>query len=163
MFDKVYRFLERAAELLLYIAGVIVVIQAIWISYGVMMRYVFSNPDGTVTEATALLLLPVAFLGLTYALKQDAYPKVTLLLERLPEKTAFFMIRINYLIMALIGLFFASAATKAMLKSITSGASSEILLWPRLYFWIPVMISLIVFSLYATLKFLKPKIETDIT
>lgn len=157
MFQRLYTLLERLAAILLYIAGAIVVLQAVWISYGVIMRYVFNNPDGTVTEATALLLLPVAFLGLTYALKEDAYPKVTLLLERLPYKVSNVLVRFNFLIMSLIGMFFATAATKAMLKSISSGASSEILLWPRLYFWIPVMLSLIVFSLYAVLKLIQPK------
>ena len=159
MIQRLYILLERLAAILLYTAGTIVVIQAVWISYGVVMRYVFNDPDGTVTEATALLLLPVAFLGLTYALKEDAYPKVTLLLDRMPKNISNIFIRFNFLIMSLIGIFFATAATKAMLKSITSGSSSEILLWPRLYFWIPVMLSLIVFSLYAVLKFIRPESE----
>lgn len=38
------------------------------------------------TEATALLLFPVAFLGLAFALYEDAYPKVTMLIDHLPAR-----------------------------------------------------------------------------
>ncbi len=36
-----------------------------------------------------------------------------------------------------------------MFKSFSSGAASEILLWPRFYFWIPVVIALLSFSITA--------------
>ena len=49
------------------------------------MRYVLNAPDRFVTEATALLLVPVAFAGLAFALKEDAYPKVTMVTDRLPQ------------------------------------------------------------------------------
>ncbi|MFM8676511.1 MAG: TRAP transporter small permease, partial [Burkholderiaceae bacterium] len=73
------RVFDRLALWLAIIGALIIVLQMVWISYGVFMRYVLSNPDGTVTEATALLLFPTAFLGLAFALKDNAYPKVTFL------------------------------------------------------------------------------------
>jgi hypothetical protein len=54
----------------------IVLIQSFWITYGVFVRYALGNPDGMVTEATALLLVPLAFLGLPWALRGDAFPRV---------------------------------------------------------------------------------------
>ena len=51
--------LHRVERLAVGLAGVgaaIIIVQMLWISYGVFMRYVMANPDGTVTEATALLL-----------------------------------------------------------------------------------------------------------
>ena len=53
----------------------------VWISYGVFMRYVIGQPDRMVTEATALLLFPVALVGLAYAMREDSYPRVTLLTD----------------------------------------------------------------------------------
>lgn len=141
--------LERIANWLIYLGGVIVLIQAVWITYGVFMRYVLDSPDGMVTEATALMLVPVAFLGLAYALSRDAYPKVTILRDRLPEPMRAAVDRFNLLIMVLIGTFFCVAATEAAIRAYHSGAASEILLWPRFYFWIPVSISLIIFTLLA--------------
>lgn len=146
------RQLENIALLLLYCGGVIVIIQAFWMTYGVFMRYVMDNPDGMVTEATALMLVPVAFFGLAFALSKDAYPKVTLVRDLLPEKIQVIIDRINLVIMVLTGMFFSVAATEAALRSFHSGSASEILLWPRFYFWIPVATSLIIFTLLALVR-----------
>ncbi|WP_028468376.1 TRAP transporter small permease [Neptunomonas japonica] len=148
------RLLERLALVLLYCGGVIVLIQAVWISYGVFMRYVLDSPDGMVTEATALMLVPVAFFGLAYALSNDAYPKVTLLRDLLPVKVQGIIDRINLLIMTLTGMFFSVSACEAAYRAFHSGAASEILLWPRFYFWIPVAISLLIFTLLAIVRLL---------
>jgi TRAP-type C4-dicarboxylate transport system permease small subunit len=149
MQKTISNYLEKFAEILLYCGGVVVLIQATWITYGVIMRYVFDNPDGMVTEATALMLVPVAFFGLGYALCKDAYPKVTMLRDIMPRGLGAIVDRINLLVMVLIGLFFSTSAVEAMIRSFHSGSASEILLWPRFYFWIPVSISLVVFTLLA--------------
>lgn len=141
--------LERIGLILLYCGGVFVLTQAVWISYGVFVRYVMGSPDGMVTEATALMLVPVAFFGLAFALHKDAYPKVTLFRDILPFKVQAIIDRVNLLAMTLIGSFFSVAACMAVYKSYYSGAASEILLWPRFYFWIPIAISLVVFTLLA--------------
>lgn len=140
---------ERAAVLLAIAGGIVVLIQAFWISYGVFVRYVLGSPDRYVTEATALLLVPVAFAGLAYALHEDAYPKVTLLTERFSPRVQRYLESFNMLIMMSIGVFLAIAATSATIRSFQSGSASEVLAWPRVYFWFPVAVSLWAFSLYA--------------
>lgn len=75
MLVHLLRVVERLAVWLAGLGAVIIIVQMLWISYGVFRRYVLSSPDGTVTEATALLLFPAAFLGLAFALKEDAYPR----------------------------------------------------------------------------------------
>ncbi|KXF82294.1 TRAP transporter small permease [Enterovibrio coralii] len=141
--------LNQLSLALLYCGAAIVVVQAFWITYGVGVRYLLDSPDGMVTEATALLLVPVAFLGVSYALLNDAYPKVGLVRDRLPPSIQSWVDKLNVSVMLMVGGFFFAAATKAMLKSMDSGAASEILLWPRFYFWIPVVISLLAFCLSA--------------
>ncbi|ANG64663.1 TRAP dicarboxylate transporter subunit DctQ [Marinobacterium aestuarii] len=155
MTQALAKMLTGVARILLYCGGIIVLIQATWISYGVFMRYVMNNPDGVVTEATALLLVPVAFFGLAYALHMDAYPKVTIFRDLMPVKLQGWVDRFNLLIMTLTGAFFALAACRATLHSFSSGAASEILLWPRFYFWVPVAISLVVFVLTAAVMLLR--------
>lgn len=146
------KLLDRIALALLYCGGLIVLIQAVWISYGVFMRYGLNSPDGTVTEATALLLVPVAFFGLAYALTKDAFPKVTLIRDTFPVKLQIIVDRINLVVMLSIGLFFSLSAARAAFRAFHSGASSEILLWPRFYFWVPVAISLAIFTLIALVR-----------
>lgn len=142
-------WVERAAVLLAMAGGIVVLIQAFWISYGVFVRYVLGSPDRYVTEATALLLVPVAFAGLAYALREDAYPRVTLLTERFSPRVQRYLEFFNMLIMLGIGVFLAIASTSATMRSFQSGSASEVLAWPRFYFWFPVAFSLWTFSLYA--------------
>lgn len=152
MMPALLRLFDRIAVGLAGIGAVIVLVQLVWISYGVFMRYVVSKPDGTVTEATALLLFPAAFLGLAFALKEDAYPKVSFLLDALRPRGRHWLEALNLALMIVVGGFFTIAAVKATIGSFESGASSEILLWPRYLFWGPSTFALAVFTTYATLK-----------
>lgn len=149
------RLLQRVERLAVWLAGIgaaIIVVQMLWISYGVFQRYVMSSPDGTVTEATALLLFPAAFLGLAYALKEDAYPKVTFLPDALGPRGRRRLEALNLLTMVVIGGFFSIAAVDATINSFNSGAASEILLWPRYLFWAPGAVALVVFTVHVVLK-----------
>lgn len=147
--------LRRVETLGVWLAGLgaaIIVVQMLWISYGVFMRYVVGRPDGTVTEATALLLFPAAFLGLAYALKEDAYPKVMFLPDALGPRGRRRLEVLNLLLTLAVGGFFAIAAVDATFNSFRSGAASEILLWPRYLFWAPGAVALVVFTLYVVLR-----------
>ncbi|MFZ9177451.1 MAG: TRAP transporter small permease subunit, partial [Burkholderiaceae bacterium] len=113
---KAQHALERLAVWLAVLGALIVLVQTIWISYGVFMRYVVGKPDGTVTEATALLLFPAALLGLAFALKEDAYPKVSFLLDALGPRGRRVMVSINLFLMIVVGIFFSIAGVEATLR-----------------------------------------------
>jgi TRAP-type C4-dicarboxylate transport system permease small subunit len=152
MLATLLRHAERVAILLAGVGAAIVVVQMLWISYGVFMRYVVGRPDGTVTEATALLLFPAAFLGLAFALKEDAYPKVLFLRDALGPRGRRRLDLLNLVLMSIVGGFFAIASIDATLRAFDSGAASEILLWPRWMFWTPGALALTVFTLYVVLR-----------
>jgi TRAP-type C4-dicarboxylate transport system permease small subunit len=149
------KLLQRTEQLAVGLAGIgaaIIVVQMLWISYGVFMRYGVGRPDGTVTEATALLLFPAAFLGLAFALKEDAYPKVLFLRDALRPRGRRWLDLLNLLLMVAVGGFFAIAGVDATLRAYESGAASEILLWPRWFFWAPGALALVVFTFYVLLR-----------
>jgi len=143
---------ERLSVWLAGLGAAIIVVQMLWISYGVFMRYALSNPDGTVTEATALLLFPAAFLGLGFALKEDAYPRVSFLFDALGQRGRHWLNTVNLSLMSVIGGFLSITAVGATMNSFSSGAASEILLWPRYLFWAPGALALVVFTAYVLLK-----------
>ncbi|ARE40624.1 TRAP-type transport system, small permease component, predicted N-acetylneuraminate transporter [Rhodovulum sp. P5] len=153
--DRFIRLTETAVVWLAGAGAVVVLVQMVWISYGVFTRYALNAPDRTVTEATALLLFPVAFAGLAYALREDAYPKVTMLTDHLPAKARKAIAVFNLAIMLGVGLFFSLAGLDATIRSYNSGASSEILLWPRWAFWAPGAVALLLFSIYAALRLVR--------
>lgn len=152
MLHQLIRVTEKATKWAAGIGGLIILVQMAWISYGVFKRYVLGDPDAVVTEATALLLFPVAFLGLAYALTVNAYPTVSYVVDALQGKARRALLAFNLLIMFGIGVFFSYAGIDATIKSYYSGAASEILLWPRVYFWLPGAVALVLFTWYALLR-----------
>jgi TRAP-type C4-dicarboxylate transport system permease small subunit len=154
MLNLVIHRTEQFTRWFAAIGGTIILVQMLWISYGVFKRYFLGRPDGVVTEATALLLFPVAFLGLAYALKENAYPTVTYAVDALKGRAKQGLLAFNFLIMVGVGIFFSYAAVAASFKSFESGSASEILLWPRYMFWIPSSMALVLFTWYASLRFL---------
>lgn len=154
MLNKSISIAEKLTKWLAIAGGLVILIQMGWISIGVFRRYVLGNPDGYVTEATALLLFPVAFLGLAFALKENAYPTVTFAVDILKGRSKKLLLFFNFLIMVGVGIFFATAAIDATFKSYASGSASEILLWPRYMFWIPCACSFVLFTFYAFLRLL---------
>lgn len=153
--DQIIRVTERIVVWVAGIGGVIVLIQMLWISYGVFVRYGLGRPDRMVTEATALLLFPVAFAGLAYAMREDAYPKVTMLTERLGPASRKVFDVINHALMLAVGMFFSYAGISATIRAFNSGVASEILHWPRYLFWAPGACALSLFSLYAALRLVR--------
>ena len=141
-----------AVGICLTVGVAIVVIQSFWITYGVFVRYVLGSPDSMVTEATALLLIPLAFLGLPYALKEDAFPRVTFITDKLSPRTAAIVAKINLAIMILVGLFYAAVSVNATISTYRSGESSSVLGWPEYVFWAPVGIASIVFVVYGLVE-----------
>jgi TRAP-type C4-dicarboxylate transport system permease small subunit len=154
MLTTIERGLERLAVWLAALGALIIVVQTLWISYGVFMRYVVGKPDGTVTEATAMLLFPAALLGLAFALREDAYPKVTFLIDALGQQGRKVMTAVNLVLMIVVGVFFSIAGVQATMRAYESGTASEILLWPRYLFWAPGALALLVFTLYACVRLL---------
>lgn len=135
--------------------ALLLIVQILWIAWGVYSRYILRDPDPYVTEATALFLLPLAFVGMAYAMTEDAFPKVTIFSDRLPPKIALYVRFLNSVIMFAVGLLFAVTTGTAAFRSFNSGAASNILGWPEFSMWLPVFICLVIFTLIAFLYFLE--------
>lgn len=158
MENRLDRLIRNAEQIVVWVAGagaVIVLIQMLWISYGVFTRYGLGKPDRLVTEATALLLFPVAFAGLAFALRENAMPKVTMLVDRFSAGTQRIFDIVNHIIMLGVGLFLAYAGVSATIRSFNSGVASEILHWPRWWFWAPGATALVLFAVYVGLRLLR--------
>lgn len=150
--DRLIRGVERVVIWGAGAGAIVVLVQMLWISYGVFTRYGLGKPDRLVTEATALLLFPVAFAGLAYALREDAMPKVTMLIDRLSPRARHLFAILNHVIMLCVGVFFAYAGVSATIRAFNSGVASEILHWPRWMFWAPGAASLLLFAFYVFLR-----------
>ena len=153
--DRLIRGVERLVVWAAVAGAIVVLVQMVWISYGVFTRYGLGKPDRLVTEATALLLFPVAFAGLAFALREDAMPKVTMLIDLLSRRAQHVFSIINHIIMLGVGTFFAYAGVSATIRSFNSGVASEILHWPRWWFWAPGAAALVLFAFYVALRLIR--------
>ncbi len=153
--DSLIRKTERVVVWATGVGAIIVLVQMLWITYGVAVRYGLGKPDRYVTEATALLLFPVAFAGLAFALREDAYPKVTMMTDQLGDHAKGLFDILNHAIMLGVGFFFSYAGVSATIRSFNSGAASEILHWPRYLFWAPGALALCLFTFYVGLRLIR--------
>ena len=152
MLDRLEQWLTRFISLMVLGGCALILVQAVWISWGVFARYVLRDPDEMVTEATALLLVPLAFVGIAYALQEDAFPKVTMLIDKLPAAIENRIRFFNLVLMTLIGGFFTVVAGSATIRSYTSGAVSQIIEWPEFAFWAPVCVFIGTFTILGIIR-----------
>ena len=152
MLDRLEQWLTPLISLMVLGGSVLILVQAVWISWGVFARYVLRDPDEMVTEATALLLVPLAFVGIAYALQEDAFPKVTMLIDKLPAAIANRIRLFNLVLMTLIGGFFTVVAGSATIRSYTTGAVSQIIEWPEFAFWAPVCVFIGTFTALGVIR-----------
>ena len=149
------RLLRRAAMWLAFAGGLLVLLDAFWITVSVFRRYVLNDPDPVVTEAAALLLLPLAFARLASAFAEDANPKVTMLIDTLPRRVASWIETANLLIVLAVGVLFAAFAGTATIRSYRSGAASPVIEWPEYFLWAAVCLFSVTFTLLASVRLLK--------
>ena len=152
MLARLEQWMTRFISLMILGGCVLILVQAVWITWGVFARYVLRDPDEMVTEATALLLVPLAFVGIAYALQEDAFPKVTMLIDKLPAAIANRIRLFNLVLMTLIGGFFTVVAGSATIRSYTTGAVSQIIEWPEFAFWAPVCVFIGTFTILGIIR-----------
>ena len=126
--------------------GALLIWEAVWITYGVFMRYILRNPDTTVTEGSTLLLMPLAFIGLPYAFREQALPRVTIFIDRLPRLLRQIVDLVTQALVAVLGVYLLIASGFAIVRTYQSGAASEITGWPDFVVWIPVFL---IFGVFA--------------
>ena len=68
------------------IAGVGVLFMTLLITVDVILRYGWNAPTIWVNEASSYVLLVVVFLGLAYALRENAHIRIDIIITRLPKQ-----------------------------------------------------------------------------
>ena len=152
MLERLELWMRRFISLMILGGSALILVQAVWITWGVFARYILRDPDETVTEATALLLVPLAFVGIDDELQEDAFPKVTMLIDKLPAAIARRIRFFNLVMMTLIGVFFTVVAGSATIRTYTTGAVSSIIEWPEFAFWAPVCVFIAAFTALGAIR-----------
>lgn len=94
--------IDRASHFLLILSGVLVLLMAWVVTYGVIKRYAFHAPDPYTYEISTMFLLFCGVLAVAAVEKVDRHVRNDILVSRFPEGVQRIMLRIIFPFLALI-------------------------------------------------------------
>ena len=146
------------------IAGVGVLVMSLAIAMDVTLRYAFNAPTIWVNEASSYMLLVIAFLGLAYALRENAHIRIDVVVKRLPRQVQDWMRVINstlFLILIIILFYFTwGFFTESLEFGTTSRTGWDIPLAPWQVFTplgLAIIGLLLICNLYTEIKIARGK------
>ena len=78
---------NRTIDLMVILAGILLIFSMLSISMAVASRYLFNRPMGWVTEISEYILVYITFLVATWVLKREGHVKMDLVFNRLSPRT----------------------------------------------------------------------------
>ena len=96
-----YKFESISNNVLGYITNIMIVLLTVFVFSQVAARYIFNIYLDWTEEASRYLMIWVVLLGAAKALKEDAHPKVTFIVEILPKKAKYLVMILTNIISAL--------------------------------------------------------------
>lgn len=155
MLKKIERGLFRSAKLFAWLCGFLIVVQSVWITYAVFLRYFLNKGDMYMLEVTTLLLLIVVFLGAAFTLQEEAFPTVVMVVNRLPARVQQWL-RVVALVMGLIFIgFFTRGAAWIAIDAYKTDYVTTVVHWPYYPFWAVIVLSNVLFMLVALVFLIK--------
>lgn len=87
--QKLIRIIEKLTDVLSgALPAVIIFLLMVMLLVEVLTRYIFNSPLSIAEEMGGYMLVSITFMGLAYTWKEKGHVRVTLLMSRLPERTA---------------------------------------------------------------------------
>ena len=86
MLLKLERGMDKAIDVVGYLAGVLLIVMILNVAFDVMMRYVFHNSSIGMQEVEWHLFSVIILYGTGYALRHNAHVRVDFIYDRLPER-----------------------------------------------------------------------------
>jgi TRAP-type C4-dicarboxylate transport system permease small subunit len=85
------RYIDRLSELAGYASAVLILVSMLVVCYGVFLRYVLGASTIWQLELSTYFLMFAAFVGGAYGLKHGDHVNLSLIVDRLPEKTRLYV------------------------------------------------------------------------
>jgi TRAP-type mannitol/chloroaromatic compound transport system permease small subunit len=91
---KIVSLFEKFTKLLTAVSGGMILIMAFIITYSVIMRYVFKDPDPYTFDLTAMICLFTAVLTFPYLEKMDQNIRMDMVVTYIPKIPQYFLMRV---------------------------------------------------------------------
>lgn len=102
IFHKLDYLIDRASHLLLVMSGVLILLMAWVVTYGVIKRYAFHAPDPYTYEISTMFLLFCGVLAVAAVEKMDRHVRNDILSSRFPEGVQLILLKIIFPLLALL-------------------------------------------------------------
>ncbi|HEX3177767.1 MAG TPA: TRAP transporter small permease [Methylomirabilota bacterium] len=136
----------RLARLAATVAGLAVLAIVLLITYDVLMRFLFEQPQLFVDEAASFLEVLVIFGGLAFAFRTGAHVRVDLITTHLPPRARARLRAVGLLIgLVFLGIVIWTTAQSA-LTAFRYGRVSAVMLYPL---WLPMLLIPLGLALFA--------------
>jgi len=147
--SKLERGITVASVYLVRVAMVILLCQALLVTYDVVARYVFNRPLMGSAEITQLLLVGIIFLGLGYATLTNSHIRMSFVIDKLAPSRRRGLNLVTDLVSIIILIFFTRQVYIMALKSLERGQSipHAPFLFPQFWPQLAIAIGLTVFCL----------------
>ena len=96
------RLLDRITNGCLVAAGAMILVMAVFTTYGVIRRYVFHSPDNNAYLFTSILMLGLAIFAIAHIQRLGKNITVDYLSQRLPRKVRGFIINVGGPVLGLV-------------------------------------------------------------
>jgi TRAP-type C4-dicarboxylate transport system permease small subunit len=100
--NKLDYLIDRASHILLVLSGVLILVMAWVVTYGVVKRYVFHAPDPYTYEISTMFLLFCGVLAVAAVERLDRHVRNDILVVRFPKGVQLAMLKIIFPFLALI-------------------------------------------------------------
>jgi TRAP-type C4-dicarboxylate transport system permease small subunit len=121
------------AEIWKRIMFLMLLVMAILMTAGALMRYLFNSPIAFADEVSGLMLLGITFLGLAYVEKDNAHIRIELFFKRMPPGVQAVLAKINWIVEVFWVVVVLACVSLAAMDFYNTGRrsmSTEWLIWP---------------------------------
>jgi len=94
IFKKISAVIENTCKFTAVISGAMIVLMAFIITYSVVMRYVFKNPDSHTYDLASIILLWSVVLTIPWLEKLDQHIRMDMVVNFIPRLTRYVVLRI---------------------------------------------------------------------
>lgn len=133
LFKRLSNFFDRTLDVMVDLAGMLIIFVMLSVGIGVGLRYFFHRPIGWTIEISEYIMVYVTFMAVAWVLKKEGHVKMDLILNMLNSKTQALINTITSSVCVIISLVLTFFAGKVTLYQYKVGYTTTSLLSPPKY------------------------------
>ncbi|MBN1367067.1 MAG: TRAP transporter small permease [Dehalococcoidales bacterium] len=151
---KLFFGIRTITDFFTNITEYILLLLLLWVTFSVIMRYIFSAPIIFGTEFAIFLAVYIFYLPLAVALRKGILPVISFIADRLPPRGQNFILALSSACFCAFSVFLAYILVKDMISAFGYGTKVDMMPWMQTA-WIrlPMIIGMVLLALVTLSNF----------